>query len=139
MTDVQEAKEALDGYVKEKMAKYGATDEKEMFGKLDIMEKSEYLKKIEDHLTALDEECDKTLASARSGRRKMKKNIIESQRAKEKAFDILCKHFDIQVGYHRMCGHWVFLESSDENSPQQSDLTKEEAEIIKKAKEELGL
>ena len=66
----KEAKEAIDGFVKEKMAKYGALDEKEMFGKLDLLERSEYLKKIEDHLTALDEECDETLASARSGRRK---------------------------------------------------------------------
>ena len=63
------------------------------------------------------------------------KEKLESQSAKEKAFDILCKHFDIQVGYHQMFGHWVFLESSDENSPQQSDLTKKEAEIIRKAME----
>ena len=66
----KEAKEALDGFVKGKMAKYGTATEKEMFGKLDIMEKSEYLKKIEDHLYALDKECDETLASARSGKRK---------------------------------------------------------------------
>ena len=61
------------------------------------------------------------------------KKKLENQSAKEKAFDILSKHFDIQVGHHPMFGHWVFLESSDENSPQQSDLTNEEAEIIKKA------
>ena len=66
----KEAKEALDGFVKEKMAKYGASDEKEMIGKLDIMEKSEYLKKVDDHLTALDKEMDETLASAGSGKRK---------------------------------------------------------------------
>ena len=60
------AKEALDDFAKEKMAKYGAATEKEMFGKLDLMEQSEYLKKVEDHISALDKECDETLASARS-------------------------------------------------------------------------
>ena len=61
----KEAKEAIDDFVKEKMAKYGAATEKEMFGKLDLMEKSEYLKKVENHLSALDKEWDETLASAR--------------------------------------------------------------------------
>ena len=55
------AKEALDDFAKGKMAKYGAATEKEMFGKLDLMERSEYLKKIDDHLSALDEEMDETL------------------------------------------------------------------------------
>ena len=55
------AKEALDDFVKGKMAKYGTATEKEMFGKLDLMERSEYLKKIDDHLSALDEEMDETL------------------------------------------------------------------------------
>ena len=61
----KDAKEAIDDFVKEKMAKYGVLDEKEMFGKLDLMEKSEYLKKVENHLSALDKEWDETLASAR--------------------------------------------------------------------------